>query len=133
MSMLKKVYAYLEPRIRNKGFWLSIFAAVPLIIECFFDKSLIPANYEQITNTALSVLVIMGIVNNPKDGKWYKDEPVSDKDRVNKAIENTRDAVKEKASEYIGEKLNKEITDRLADDISDLLKDIVLKTNKEVR
>lgn len=130
MSILKKIRTYFEPRIKNKGFWLSIFAIIPLVIECFFDKSIIPANYEQITNTVLSVLVIMGIVNNPKDGVWYKDDPVSDEERVTKVIDNTENVLKEKVSERVGEKLAKETTDKLIDDLLAMLKEIISNKNK---
>lgn len=70
---MDKIIAFLKPRISNYGFWVSIFALIPLILKCF-GITVIP-DYENTVNTILSLLVILGIVNNPTtDAKWYGDD-----------------------------------------------------------
>lgn len=53
---------YLNRRVRNYEFWLSLFSLIP--------------NYDLIVNIVLMILVALGITNNPKSGtKWYGDYP----------------------------------------------------------
>ncbi|WDU82252.1 phage holin [Caloramator sp. Dgby_cultured_2] len=51
-------------RLRNKAFWLSFSALVVLIAKTFklFE---VPADWETTVNTALSLLVAMGVLMDP--------------------------------------------------------------------
>ena len=60
-----------KDRLRNYGFWVSLFALIPLFLQTFGGASILPENYEEITNLILSILVALGIANNPTTGKWY--------------------------------------------------------------
>lgn len=71
MSNFSKFLESLKGRTKNYGFWVSLFALIPLVVQTFGDKSILPSNYEDITNTILSLIVALGVVNNPTTGKWY--------------------------------------------------------------
>lgn len=58
-------------RWRNYGLWISIFSFIPLVIDSFGYKGLIPANYEEVVKAFLQILVLAGIVSNPNAGKWF--------------------------------------------------------------
>lgn len=60
-------------RFRNKGLWLSILAFVPIICQQMGAYTL-PHNYADVVNGILGVLVVIGILNNPKTGNWYLDK-----------------------------------------------------------
>lgn len=75
MQILKNFIAYLGKRTSNYGFWISLFALIPLFLQTFFDASILPANYEDIVNGILTVLVSIGICNNPTtENRFYKDD-----------------------------------------------------------
>jgi uncharacterized membrane protein len=61
-----------KARLRNYGFWLSVAALIPLILQAF-GINFLPANYDQIVNTLLWLLVLLGVINNPTDGKGFGD------------------------------------------------------------
>lgn len=71
---MKQLLEYLNRRVRNYGFWLSLFSLIPLVIQaCGYE--LIP-NYDLIVNIVLMILVALGITNNPtSETKWYGDYP----------------------------------------------------------
>lgn len=71
MSNFSKFLESFKGRTKNYGFWASLFALVPLFLQTFGDASLLPSNYEDIVNLLLSLIVAMGIANNPTTGKWY--------------------------------------------------------------
>jgi len=54
---------------KNYGLWVSIISTLSLI---FVDY--LPDNFETMTNSILSTLVIAGIISNPKEGKGYIDK-----------------------------------------------------------
>ena len=60
-------------RFRNKGLWLSILALAPMIAQGF-GLHFIPANYSDMVNSVLSILVVAGVLNNPVSGNWYLDK-----------------------------------------------------------
>lgn len=66
---------YLKSRISNYGFWISLFALIPLTLQTFGDISLLPGNYEEITNMISVLLVALGVCNNPTTKtKLYGDD-----------------------------------------------------------
>ena len=56
-------------KFKNYGLLVSIISTISLI---FVDY--LPDNFELITNSLLTTLVIAGIISNPKDGRWYIDK-----------------------------------------------------------
>ena len=61
-------------RFKNYGLWMSILALIPMLINAFGVK-VVPEEYEAISGVILSILVALGIVNNPTtECKWYKDD-----------------------------------------------------------
>jgi len=52
----------LKTRLKNKTFILSMLGAIVLLIQQLGFKDLIPSNWSDIVNTALSILVMLGIV-----------------------------------------------------------------------
>ena len=58
-------------RFKNYGLWVSIFSFIPMLAEVFGWR--LPINYSEIVNVVLAVLVLLGIISNPTQGKWYSD------------------------------------------------------------
>lgn len=66
-------------RFKNYGLWVSLLALIPLILSCF-GINLVPEEYEQIINLVLSILLALGVINNPTtESRWYKDDKYVDK------------------------------------------------------
>lgn len=55
---------YIKKRIKSASFWISLFAAIPLTLQAL-DFNILPENYEQLTTMFLSLLVGLGIINDP--------------------------------------------------------------------
>lgn len=60
-------------RWRNYGLWLSISAFIPMMLEALGVK-ILPDNYNELVKAFLGILVLAGLINSPKEGKWFKDE-----------------------------------------------------------
>ncbi|MBU5454407.1 phage holin [Caproiciproducens sp. MSJ-32] len=61
-------------RFKNYGFWVSIFALIPMVLKAL-GMEIIPEQYETITTAILTILVALGILNNPTtECKWYRDD-----------------------------------------------------------
>ncbi|WP_097033799.1 phage holin [Clostridium tertium] len=61
-------------RFKNYGLWVSILALIPMILSAF-GVHIVLEEYQTITNTILSILVALGIVNNPTtQAKWFNDD-----------------------------------------------------------
>lgn len=71
---MSKLLASIKLRAGNYGFWVSLFALLPLFLQTFGDVSILPANYEEITSLLLSLIVALGIASNPTSGEWYTSE-----------------------------------------------------------
>lgn len=79
MQIIKLFTAYLNRRISNYGFWISLIALIPLFIQTFFDANILPSNYEEIANGFLTLLVSIGICNNPTtNSKFFTDDKDED-------------------------------------------------------
>lgn len=68
----------MNEKYRNYGLWLSIFALIPLVCKGY-GLDILPKNYEEIITTLLAVLVALGVISSPKEGKGYTDqkEPIT--------------------------------------------------------
>lgn len=70
-------------RFKNYGLWVSILALIPMILSAFGVK-VVAEEYQAITNLVLSILVTLGIVNNPTTNcKWYVDDKSKDNKESN--------------------------------------------------
>ncbi len=69
-------------RFKNYGLWVSILALIPMILSAF-GVNIVPEEYQAITNTILSILVALGILNNPTTQcKWYVDDSSKEKENI---------------------------------------------------
>lgn len=74
MGVLILKYRFDLSRFKNYGLWVSISALIPILYETFGGVGF-PKEYNQIVNTALGILVLLGILNNPvKECKGYLDD-----------------------------------------------------------
>lgn len=63
----------IKSRLSNYGLWVSIFALIPLLAQAFGFK--LPANYADLINSVLGILVVAGVLNNPvTTNKGYADD-----------------------------------------------------------
>lgn len=64
----------LKIRLRNYAFWISVASFIVLILQTFgVDIDL--GQYEEVVNSVLSLLVLLGIINNPTtENKGYLDD-----------------------------------------------------------
>ena len=60
-------------RLKNYGLWVSIFALMGMLLNDFSNIHITMSKYELYTETILTILVFLGIINDPTSGKWYKD------------------------------------------------------------
>lgn len=60
-------------RLKNYGLWVSIFALMGMLLNDFSNIHITMSQYELYTETILTILVFLGIINDPTSGKWYKD------------------------------------------------------------
>ncbi len=68
-------------RFKNYGLWVSIAAFIPLFLKGI-GLDVLPANYGDLVNSLLGILVMAGILSNPEtENKGYLDDK---KDTQNK-------------------------------------------------
>ncbi len=60
----------LKEKFKNYGFWLSLSAAVVFFLQACGLKINQPV-VEGIVNSFCGILVVLGILNNPNEGKFY--------------------------------------------------------------
>lgn len=63
----------MKSRLKNYGLWVSLFALFGMILQDFSGLEIPMSKYELYSETILTILIFLGIVNNPTTGKWYKD------------------------------------------------------------
>lgn len=63
----------MKSRLKNYGLWVSLFALFGMILQDFIGLEISISKYELYSETILTILIFLGIVNNPTTGKWYKD------------------------------------------------------------
>lgn len=67
-------------KLKNYGVWVAVFSALGMLLQ---DLNVYPDHYAEIINLVLTALVVLGILSNPEDGKWFKDPSKKDKDKLN--------------------------------------------------
>jgi uncharacterized membrane protein len=61
-------------RFKNVGLWVSVASSL-LIIAQAFGVDISPDKYNDVVNSVLSLLVVLGLLNNPTtDNKFYGDD-----------------------------------------------------------
>ncbi|MEW5952619.1 MAG: phage holin [Bacillota bacterium] len=53
-----------KKRLRNYGLWVAVAGFIPLLAQAFGYK-ISEAEYMEIVNALLAILVLLGIINNP--------------------------------------------------------------------
>lgn len=56
----------MQNRFKSKVLWVAIFALIALIAKNFFNYDI--PNYNVLVDTILTILVSLGVVNNPVNG-----------------------------------------------------------------
>lgn len=64
-------------KIRNYGLWVAVLSLfVPEVVTALHTYNInliLPENYQTLVEYGLKALVLMGVISNPKEGKWFKD------------------------------------------------------------
>jgi uncharacterized membrane protein len=64
----------ISPRFKNVGLWVSVASSVLIILQTF-GIHVSPDKYNAVTNSVLSILVVLGILSNPTTtNKFYGDD-----------------------------------------------------------
>lgn len=66
-------------KFRNKGFWVSLAAAVVMVLQACGLKVDLPY-VNEIVSAVLGVLVVLGIVSDADKGKGYLDPPAKEEE-----------------------------------------------------
>ena len=61
-------------RFKNYGLWLGLFSLVGMILKDFFGVDMVEEQYSAYIDTIMTVLICLGIINNPSHGVGYKDK-----------------------------------------------------------
>ena len=59
-------------RLKNYGFWVSLLALIGMLLQDF-GVNVTNTQLDLYSEAILTILVFLGIVNDPTTGKWYKD------------------------------------------------------------
>ena len=60
-------------RFKNYGFWVSLLALIGMLLQDFGGVNITPTQFDLYSEAILTILVFLGIANDPTTGKWYKD------------------------------------------------------------
>lgn len=64
----------LKKTLTSKATWVSLAALVPMVLQ-IFGLDVLPKDYTSICNMVLTLLVALGVLNNPTtESKWYLDD-----------------------------------------------------------
>lgn len=69
----------MKERFKNYGFWISLVSGIIMVMQAMGLRVNVPYVNEVIT-AVLGVFVVLGIINNPKDGNGYTDSKKDDND-----------------------------------------------------
>lgn len=67
----------LKQKFKNYGFWMSLTAAIILVLQTLGKNIGFSVNDEAITsivNSICGVLIVLGIISNPASGKGFTDK-----------------------------------------------------------
>lgn len=60
-------------RFKNYGLWLSVASLLLMVLQDA-GVNITPEKFNAYVQAILGILVLLGIVSNPKEGKWYQDK-----------------------------------------------------------
>jgi uncharacterized membrane protein len=60
-------------RWQNYGFWVSIASLLFMVVQDL-GFHIAPEKWNNYVSLVLGILVMLGVVSNPKEGKWYSDK-----------------------------------------------------------
>jgi uncharacterized membrane protein len=64
-------------RWQNYGLWVAIASLLFMIVQDL-GLHITPEKWNAYVDLILGILIMLGIVSNPKEGKWYKDDKESE-------------------------------------------------------
>ena len=67
----------LKEKIKNYGFWMSLTAAIIIVLQTLGKTFAFSVNDEAISavvNSICGVLIVLGIISNPASGKGFLDD-----------------------------------------------------------
>ncbi len=59
-------------RFKNYGLWLSVASLLLMVLQDV-GVNITPEKFNAYVQAILGILVLLGIVSNPKEGKWFND------------------------------------------------------------
>lgn len=62
----------MREKFKNHGLWVAVAALFYLILEDLGYK-IDPTRWETYVTLIIGILVYLGVVSNPKEGKWFND------------------------------------------------------------
>lgn len=62
----------MDSKWRNYGLWCSLAALLFMVLQDF-GVNIIPERFDMYVNTIFPILLALGIISNPADGKYYVD------------------------------------------------------------
>ncbi|NNU85350.1 holin [Geobacillus sp. BMUD] len=60
-------------RFKNYGLWVSVASLLFMILQDI-GVHITPEKYHAYVDVILTILITLGIISNPKEGKWYHDD-----------------------------------------------------------
>jgi uncharacterized membrane protein len=63
----------MKERLRNYGLWVSIASLLFMIVQDL-GLHITPEKWNAYVDLILGILVMLGIISNPKEGKWFSDD-----------------------------------------------------------
>ena len=64
-----------KAKLKNYALWIAVVAFIPMIVSALGDYDIfiqLPGNYDKLCVAFLGILVFLGIINNPSNGKGFK-------------------------------------------------------------
>lgn len=72
----------MKDKMKNYGFWMSLISAILIAVQAMgFKFDMVYVN--EIITAFLGVLVVLGIISNPKEGKFFIDKSKKIKEKEN--------------------------------------------------
>jgi uncharacterized membrane protein len=63
----------MKERLKNYGLWLSV-ASLLFMVAQDLGLHITPEKWNAHVDLILGILIMLGIISNPKEGKWYSDD-----------------------------------------------------------
>lgn len=60
-------------RFKNYGLWLALFSLAAMVLKDLFGVNIVEEQYTLYVDTIMTILIALGIINNPSLGTGYRD------------------------------------------------------------